>query len=184
MRAVCGGHYCEDEIEVLHYSTDARPHKMYLNPQMASLIEPKEAVSRCWSCPPNLHHRALCSGQRKRQSVPLIPLSSVCCWVCGHKVHCPCAFWYLSHPSTLIYASHGLFLQYIFNLALIAAFYSDREWREGFICQGYRRMRHPTFSRNEDEALCFIFILQPRLQSGHMLSRRLPKLKSLDLCTF
>ena len=79
MRAVCGGHYCEDEIEVLHYSTDARPHKMYHNPQMAGLIEPKEAVSRCWSCPPNLHHRALCSGQRKRQSVPLLPLSSVCC---------------------------------------------------------------------------------------------------------
>ena len=65
-----------------HYATDARPHKMHHNRQMACLIEPREAVSRCWSCPPKLHHRALCSGQRKRQSMPLPlcpPLSSVCC---------------------------------------------------------------------------------------------------------
>ena len=90
----------------------------------------------------------------------------------------------LSFTSQHFNLCHIFSLQYIFNLALVAAFHSDREWREGFICQGYGRMRHPTFSRNEDGALCFKFIVQPSLQSGHMPRKRLPKLKSLDHCTF
>ena len=74
---VCGGHYCEDEIEALHYSTDARPHKMYHNLQMAGLIEPKEAVNRCWSCPPNLHHRALLWTKKKTVYATPIALISL-----------------------------------------------------------------------------------------------------------
>ena len=182
--AVHGGHHHENAIEVPHYRTDAESHRMHRNPQTANLREPDEPVSGCWSCPP--HQGTLLWRKKRTVYVALHCLPTLICILPSSLVQgcCPGALRYLSRPNNLIYPSRWRFLQHISSLALIATFHSERERRVGIICQGYGRIRHPTFCNKEDEAFCFAFILQPGIQSGHTLSKRLPKLKSLDLCTF
>ena len=175
------GHYYEDEIEALHYATDARPHKTRHNPQMASLTEPNEAgpVPQIF-----ITGHFLWTKRKTVYATPTASPALISLLLSSRAQGVLFVCTVVSFTSQHFNLHHTFSLQYIFNLALVAAFHSDREWREGFICQGYGRMRHPTFSRNEDGALCFTFIVQPSLQSGHMPRKRLPKLKSLDHCTF